>query len=92
MTVLGWASASSVDGYTRISEDAKVRGFVTAMDKVEQQHSGGIGKQVLNAGGVPLVEHRRGGVILVSGEGTHAALVKLMRTSCPKLGLKFTHD
>jgi site-specific recombinase XerD len=47
MTVLGWASASSVDVYTRISEDAKVRGFVVAMDKVEQQCDEGIGKQVL---------------------------------------------
>lgn len=47
MTVLGWASASSVDGYTRISEDAKVLGFVTAMDKVEQQGSEDTGKQVL---------------------------------------------
>lgn len=47
MTVLGWVSASSVDGYTRISEDAKVRGFVAAMDKVDQQCAEGIGKQVL---------------------------------------------
>lgn len=47
MTVLGHVSPSSMDGYVRLSEDAKVRGFVAAMDKVEQQCAEGIGKQIL---------------------------------------------
>jgi integrase len=47
MTCLGWVSPSSVEGYTRLSEEAKVHGFVTAMDKVEQQIADGFGKRTL---------------------------------------------
>jgi integrase/recombinase XerC len=36
MTCLGWVSPASVDGYTKLDENAKKIGFVNAMDKVEQ--------------------------------------------------------
>jgi integrase/recombinase XerC len=47
MTCLGWVSPSSVDGYMKLSEHAKVTGFVNAMAKVDDQVSDGFGKRVL---------------------------------------------
>ena len=34
-------------GYTRLSEEAKVQGFVTAMGRVEHEPAHGSGKQAL---------------------------------------------
>lgn len=47
LNCLGWSRAGSVDGYTKLSEQAKVHGFVDAMDRVEKQVDEGFGKEVL---------------------------------------------
>ena len=47
MTCLGWVSAASIEGYTKLDENAKIQGFIAATAKVEQQLADGSGKRVL---------------------------------------------
>ncbi|WP_232298841.1 tyrosine-type recombinase/integrase [Granulicella tundricola] len=49
MNVLGWVSPSSLESYTRLSEEAKVQGFVWASERAEQQLKNGTGKRTLTA-------------------------------------------
>jgi hypothetical protein len=49
MTCLGWVSPASIEGYTKLDENAKIQGFIAATAKVEQQLADGFGKRVLTS-------------------------------------------
>jgi integrase/recombinase XerC len=46
-TCLGWVCSASIDGYTKLDQDAKIHGFIAATVKVEQQAADGFGRRIL---------------------------------------------